>query len=76
MVKFEKANMPKFIPGGFKPFIFFKEVKNELSKVIWPTREKAIKLTAIVVGISALVAIFIGAWDFIFTKLMALLIRK
>lgn len=59
-----------------KPFVFLKEVKAELDKVTWPTRQQIIRLTGIVVGVSALVAIFIAVLDFIFTKLMEILIRS
>lgn len=33
----------------------------------WPTREEAIRLTAIVIGISAGLSLFLGLFDFIFT---------
>ncbi|HUS52163.1 MAG TPA: preprotein translocase subunit SecE [Candidatus Bathyarchaeia archaeon] len=59
-----------------KPFVFLKEVKAELDKVIWPTRRQIIRLTGIVVGVSTLVAIFIAILDFIFTKLMEILIKS
>lgn len=62
--------------GGAKPLIFLKEVRTELSKVIWPTRNQAVKLTAIVIGVSIVVAIFIGALDFLFTKLMEIFVAR
>lgn len=55
---------------------FFKEVKSELSKVVWPTREKAMKLTLVVIIISVAVGIYIGAVDLLLTKLMAIIISK
>ena len=45
---------------------FLKDVKIELSKVSWPTREQTIQYTLVVLGLSLFVAIFLGAWDFIF----------
>ncbi len=68
--------MPKPNIARAKPLVFLKEVRNELTKVIWPTRQQAIKLTAIVVGVSVVVAIFIGSLDFVFTKLMEVLLGR
>jgi len=50
------------------PVVFLKEVKSELEKVSWPSREETIRLTFIVVAISVIVGFFIGGLDFIFTK--------
>lgn len=44
---------------------YFKESKNELRKVIWPSRKEAIKHTLIVIGVSLAVAIFLGAIDYL-----------
>ncbi|MBU6415476.1 preprotein translocase subunit SecE, partial [Patescibacteria group bacterium] len=38
----------------------------ELRKVVWPTREEAIRYTIIVIAISVGVALFLGAFDYIF----------
>lgn len=46
----------------------------ELAKVTWPKREETIKLTLIVLLISALVGLYVGGLDFIFTKLLSLLV--
>lgn len=58
-----------------KPLVFLKEVRTEMEKVSWPNRQQAIRLTLIVIAISIVVAIFIGGLDFIFAKIMELLIR-
>lgn len=55
---------------------FFSEVKVELSKVTWPTRQEVIKLTVLVLIISAIVGLYLGVLDFIFTKLVELLISR
>ena len=57
------------------PVVFLKEVRSELAKVVWPTRQETIKLTAVVVGVSLAVGIFLGTIDFILTKVMELIIR-
>jgi preprotein translocase subunit SecE len=45
---------------------FLKEVRQELKKVSWPTRQETIKYTLIVVGVSVAVAVFLGGLDFLF----------
>lgn len=57
------------------PVKFLKEVKVELSKVVWPTRAEAIKLTITVVLVSVLVGLFIGALDYVLTQVMTGIIR-
>ena len=50
-----------------KLIIFLKEVKVELKKVNWPTRQETIKYSLMVVGASAVIAFFLGGLDFLFT---------
>jgi len=57
------------------PLTFLKEVRSEMEKVSWPSRQEAIRLTLIVIGISVVVALFIGALDFGFTKMMEGIIK-
>ena len=42
---------------------FLKEVKVELAKVSWPTKQQVIQYTLVVVGLSLSVAIFLGLID-------------
>ena len=58
------------------PIVFIKEVKSELSKVVWPTRPEVIKLTAIVIVVSVVIGLYIGGLDMVMTKLTDLLIKK
>jgi len=53
------ANLPK------KIIIFLKEVKLELKKVNWPTRQETLRYTLIVIGVSLGVAILLGGIDYI-----------
>jgi preprotein translocase subunit SecE len=46
-------------------FKFFVEVKNELAKVVWPTRSEAIKYTFTVIIFSIVVALILGAFDYL-----------
>jgi preprotein translocase subunit SecE len=54
---------------------FFKETRDELQKVTWPTREQIIRLTAIVLVISGVVGLYIGGLDFLFTKAFEFLLQ-
>jgi len=49
---------------------FLKEVRLEMKKVNWPTRQETLRYTLIIIGVSVVVAIFLGALDFIFTTLL------
>lgn len=43
---------------------FLTEVKNELAKVIWPTRTETVKYTVTVIIFSLAVAFILGAADY------------
>ena len=49
--------------------LFFKEVRQELAKVIWPSFDELVGSTIIVLIIIAAFTIFLGAVDFIFRHL-------
>jgi preprotein translocase subunit SecE len=55
---------------------FFGEVKIELSKVTWPSRNEVIKLTLTVFAVSAIIGLYVGGLDYSFTKLLALILTK
>ena len=58
------------------PVVFLKEVRDELKKVVWPTRDEIIRLTGVVILISLIVGLFLGGTDFILTKLVGILITR
>jgi len=43
---------------------FLKEVRVELAKVSWPTRNQTIVYTLVVIGISIFMAVYLGLLDF------------
>jgi preprotein translocase subunit SecE len=45
---------------------YLKETRTELNHVSWATRKQAVNLTLVVIGISVLVAILLGAFDAFF----------
>ncbi len=51
---------------GDKFINFLKEARIELKKVTWPTRQETIRLTVMVVIVSAAISLFLGALDFLF----------
>ena len=53
---------------------FISEVRSELVKVTWPKRDEVIRLTLVVMAISAIVAGFVGVLDFLFTKLLEVVV--
>ncbi|MFH2105477.1 MAG: preprotein translocase subunit SecE [Parcubacteria group bacterium] len=53
---------------------YIKEAKEELSKVVWPSRAELIRHTLIVVGVSLAVAFFLGVFDFVFGRVLERLI--
>lgn len=58
------------------PIAFLKETRDELNKVKWPTRAEVIRLTAVVIIISAIVGIFLGGLDIFFTALVQKIITR
>ena len=44
---------------------YFRELRSELKKVVWPTPQQVLKNTAIVVGCVIAVGIFIWLFDFV-----------
>lgn len=47
-----------------KFFQFFRDVRSEITKVIWPTRQDAIRYTVTVIVFSLVLAAILGAADF------------
>jgi preprotein translocase subunit SecE len=75
---------PKLMPRpAFRPNItnqgrgitkFLAEVRSELKKVAWPTRQEATNLTALVVTISVAVGLVLGLIDYAFSELFRLIL--
>lgn len=54
---------------------YFQEVSLELRKVSWPSRQATVQMTALVLGVSTLVAVYLGGLDFTFTRLTTFLLN-
>jgi len=46
---------------------FIKETRGELKHVSWPTRSQTINATALVIGLSISVALFLAFFDWLFS---------
>jgi preprotein translocase subunit SecE len=53
---------------------FLKEVKSELTKVTWTSREELVYSTIIVIVVSVVLAIFIGVVDMVLSNLATMLL--
>jgi preprotein translocase subunit SecE len=53
---------------------YVRETIAELRKVNWPTRKDAIRLTLIVLVVVGVSSAFLAVMDYLFTKLIALLL--
>ena len=65
---------PEKAPKEAKPN-FISSAIGELKKVVWPTRQETIKLTTMVLVVSAVMGVILGLFDFGFSKLIDLLVK-
>lgn len=54
---------------------FFREARAELRKVTWPNRKELVTYTIVVIVTTAIVGIFLGVVDLIFSQLIGFLGR-
>ncbi len=50
---------------------YIRDTAAEMKHVSWPTRRQALVYTALVIGISALVALYLSAFDYLFAQLLS-----
>ncbi len=53
---------------------YFKETRAEMTKVTWPTRDEALRLTGIVLAVTVGMAVFLGLVDALFATLFRFLL--
>lgn len=53
---------------------FAKEVVVELKKVSWPSKKNVIKSTGVVLAIAASLGVIVGAFDYLFSTLVGLIV--
>ena len=55
---------------------FFREIRGEIKKVVWPTRKQVINNTLIVIVFVVIAAIVIGGIDTLLTTLVNLVLKN
>jgi preprotein translocase subunit SecE len=55
---------------------FYVETRSELRKVVWPTQKEWTNLTILVIAVSILVGAALGLVDWVFEKLILLIIPQ
>lgn len=53
---------------------FYRETTAELRKVVWPTRDEAVRLTVIVIVVLFAMSAFLGAIDAVLTQLVRIIL--
>lgn len=54
---------------------YFRDTFAEMKQVKWPTRNQALMYSLLVIAISVLTALFLGAFDFLFTNFIDLIVN-
>ena len=67
-------------PGKFKGYIdkglqFLREVKVELKKVVWPSREQTIGSTVVVLILVMIISVFLGMVDISLSSLIRVVLK-
>lgn len=57
-----------------KPANYFSEVLREVKKVSWPSKEQTQEKTLLVLVVSVIIGLYIGILDFVFAKLLGILV--
>ena len=57
------------------PFKYVQQVRNEVSKIVWPTRKETMTTTIMVFIMSALIALFFFIIDTITSNLLDLILK-
>lgn len=55
---------------------YFNDTASEMKQVSWPTQHQALFYTALVVAISAVVAMYIGAFDYLFSQAVQFIVNR
>lgn len=53
---------------------YYRETVGELRKVVWPTREEALRLTGLVLVVIVVMSAVLGLFDLLFAELVKLLV--
>ncbi len=67
--------MSKVVENSAPKTSFFKGVRNELSKVVWPTRKELVSYTGVVVFTCVVFSLAIWALDTLFNGALKLIVN-
>jgi len=56
-------------------FTYLSETKAELAHVNWPSRRQSMVFSIVVITVSILVALFLGLFDLLFSKVLSIFIN-
>ena len=60
--------------SGGRGLGFFREIYAELRRIVWPTREEAMRLSTLVITVAVVVGIFLAIVDSVFTRIFNLIL--
>jgi len=55
---------------------YLSEVRSEMVKVTWPTREQAVKMTLLVIIVSVVIGVFIGSLDIFLSRVTGAILSR
>ena len=66
-----------FLPYSYmkKALAFLGDVKRELHKVQWPTKDQTMRYTLLVVAISIAMAAYLGLLDYVFAAILRTVLK-
>lgn len=54
---------------------FIKQSTSEFKKIEWPSKKQTIHLTALVIGVSVIVSLYVSGLDYVFTRSIKLILK-
>lgn len=67
-------NSPKL--GFFaKQAKFFKDLKGEIKKVVWPAKDQVLNNTGVVIAFIIVSSLFVGLFDFVLNMIIGLFLK-
>ena len=72
----EKAKKPNFFVRGWKRVTrYFREMKSELKKVVWPSRKQVLRNTLVVILVVLVVGVLIWLFDWLAAAVVKALVN-
>ena len=68
----EQAKKPGFFARAKK---YFKDLKSEIKKVVWPSKKQIINNTGVVIAFLIISAVIIGVFDFVINMVVGLFLK-